>query len=57
MEEKDKKKREGEDDGLSCEIEGCREIKATDQASNRKVMELTRNFIQSLFSQDNEENS
>ncbi len=56
MEDKDKKKRE-EEEGLSCEIEGCREIKATDQASNKKVMELTRNFIQSLFNQNDEENS
>ncbi len=46
---KEKKKNE-EDDYSHCDtIEGCRTIDVVDSAANKKVMDMTRSFIRSVF--------
>lgn len=50
---KDKKKKEEEDYSHCDTVEGCRTMDVVDSAANKKVMDMTRSFIKSVFKKTN----
>lgn len=46
---KKRKKREQEEEGYCDAVEGCRTLDIVESAANRRAVDMTRDFIRSVF--------
>lgn len=58
MKDRKKKEQKEKEEYASCDIiEGCRTVDVVDMPANKKVMDMTRDFINSVFGDDKKNSS